>query len=135
MVVSETMGMIIMQQVLFAPHNAVPSPDSRPVLDETAKTVLANPELVPLLRVEGHADAKEREPDALSKRRAEEVVAFLEPVLVELADEGGEVEEAVGEGQEEQADRGEQQGRGGDFEGHGGRVSPRDATSNCVTGG
>jgi hypothetical protein len=50
---------------------------------------------------------------------AEQGVAFLQPVLVELADQGGEVEEAVGEGKEKQADRGEQQGGCGDFEGHG----------------
>lgn len=76
-VISESMGFIVMEKVQFDPQGAVPPPESRPILDETAKVLLANPDLIPLLRVEGHADSRERAPDALTKRRAEEVVAYL----------------------------------------------------------
>lgn len=76
-IIGETMGMMILQQVQFAPQSSVPPPETRAILDETAKILLANPDQIPLLQVEGHADAKERQPDALSKRRAEEVVEYL----------------------------------------------------------
>jgi OmpA-OmpF porin, OOP family len=68
--------MIILQHVRFAPQSAVPPPDSRPILDEAAKVLMANPQIT-LLRVEGHADANERQPDVIAKRRADEAVAYL----------------------------------------------------------
>ena len=73
---TEAVGMIIVQHVRFAPQNSVPPPDARPILDEAAKVLLTNPQIT-LLRVEGHADASEREPEVIAKRRADEAVAYL----------------------------------------------------------
>lgn len=76
-VIGESVGMIILRPVRFAPSSVVPPPEGRPLLDEVANAILANTDTMPLVRVEGHADAKEPNAEAVSKRRAEEVVEYL----------------------------------------------------------
>jgi outer membrane protein OmpA-like peptidoglycan-associated protein len=69
---------VILQQVHFANDKDVILPDSFPLLEEVARVLVQNPQLL-RLRVEGHTDSKGKPVynTRLSERRARKVRAFL----------------------------------------------------------
>jgi outer membrane protein OmpA-like peptidoglycan-associated protein len=69
-------GMHIIQQPLFMSGSAKILPSSIAILDETAKLILASPQLTNIL-IEGHADGLEKNPIATSAARADAVLKYL----------------------------------------------------------
>ena len=75
MTVTETTVEVI-DYTHFAPDSAEIAADQTDVLDAIASTLAANPEITKV-EVQGHADASERDPAAISQSRADAVVAYL----------------------------------------------------------
>jgi len=65
----------ILDRIYFRPGDAAPRPESLPIVDAIATTLLGNPDIL-LVEVAGHSDAREGDPQ-LSRRRAEVVAAEL----------------------------------------------------------
>jgi outer membrane protein OmpA-like peptidoglycan-associated protein len=73
--VTETIVEVI-DYTFFAPDSAEIAADQTALLDAIASTLEANPEITKV-EVQGHADAGERDPAAVSQARADAVVAYL----------------------------------------------------------
>ena len=75
-IVSESGDLAVLQQVGFATGSVALDASGEEILKATADTLKAHPE-IDLLEVHGNTDGREKNADALSRRRAEMVVARL----------------------------------------------------------
>jgi OmpA-OmpF porin, OOP family len=67
---------VIMDRIYFAEQSATIKPASKPILDQLAKTLKANPSVVSVTCV-GQASSEERYPPSLSLARAKAVMTYL----------------------------------------------------------
>jgi outer membrane protein OmpA-like peptidoglycan-associated protein len=75
-IVSETMGVTVLEQVHFARESMKIVPESVAILDDIARVMKEHSEIEEVA-VEGHASADEPNPRALSQERARQGVAWL----------------------------------------------------------
>jgi outer membrane protein OmpA-like peptidoglycan-associated protein len=75
-VVTVSTGMTILQQVTFARGNTSPSPDSDPIVRDTAEALRTHPSITKV-EVGGHASLDDPTPQQTSEARAANVVARL----------------------------------------------------------
>jgi outer membrane protein OmpA-like peptidoglycan-associated protein len=66
----------ILEYIFFRRGSATVQPQSLPILDAVADVMRGNPQIT-LVAIIGHADAHERQPEALARRRAEAVLEAL----------------------------------------------------------